>query len=368
MKKIVVVFSLLAVLLAGCTEKHYQITGEWDEGDGMVVYLKKEIGKNEYETLATDTVRNGTFKFSGKLEQVDARMVEVEGAKQEILMDEVPIHVKVIKKTNARTGNVYNSLEATGSEEQELLKTARSFAMGSSLMGLGSMMMMVQVKDDPVKLDSVYRVTQEMKRVFEESMRVYLDTNTNSYAAAFFIADFYLLNNPLADAENYYNRLTPRVKESYPGKRLEEKMASFRSISMGGIAAEIALPTPDGEILKLSSLRGKYVLIDFWASWCGPCLAEVPNVKEIYDKYHDRGFEIYGVSLDEKEDLWKNAIEKHGLNWLHVSSLQGWKCPAAARYNVTGIPRMYILDREGRIVAMDLRGEELKKKVASFFE
>jgi peroxiredoxin len=168
--------------------------------------------------------------------------------------------------------------------------------------------------------------------------------------------------------EHYYDLLTPQVKESYPGELLKKKIQLLHNINVGGFAFDIELPTPDGTIIKLSSLRGKYVLLDFWASWCRPCLAEAPNVKEIYEKYHEKGFEVYGVSLDEKKDLWEDAILKHGLNWQHVSSLKGWKCPVAAQYNVTGIPKTFLIDPEGRILAVDLRGKELKDKVASLFD
>lgn len=103
-------------------------------------------------------------------------------------------------------------------------------------------------------------------------------------------------------------------------------------------------------------------MLDFWASWCGPCLREVPNVKKVYDKFHDKGFEILSVSLDDKKDNWVNAIEKNDLNWGHVSSLKGWSCPVAKLYNVSGVPAMLLIDKEGKIVATKLRGDLLRKK------
>jgi thioredoxin family protein len=119
--------------------------------------------------------------------------------------------------------------------------------------------------------------------------------------------------------------------------------------------------------LSLYDLRGRVVLLDFWASWCGPCMAEMPNVKEIYKKYHDQGLEILGVSLDSKKEPWVNAIEKNELNWHHVSTLNKFDCPIAQRFRVTGIPRMYIIDKDGKIIAQDLRGEALSKKMDELF-
>jgi thiol-disulfide isomerase/thioredoxin len=143
---------------------------------------------------------------------------------------------------------------------------------------------------------------------------------------------------------------------------------ALKRVNIGGVAPDITLSDTAGNPICLASLRGKYVLLDFWASWCGPCRREFPNVKAIYDEYRDKGFEIYAVSLDHKRELWTNALVQNELGWLHVSSLDGWNCPVAKSYNVTGIPKMYLLDKEGVIVAQDLRGEELRAKVASFFE
>ena len=133
---------------------------------------------------------------------------------------------------------------------------------------------------------------------------------------------------------------------------------------MGGIAPDIQLADTTGKTISLYSLRGNYVLLDFWASWCGPCREEIPNLKEIYAAYHDKGLEIYSVSLDSKREAWTKALNELEMPWVHVSSLKGWDCPTAKRYGVTSIPKMYLLDPQGKIIGIDLRGETLKEKIA----
>jgi len=137
-----------------------------------------------------------------------------------------------------------------------------------------------------------------------------------------------------------------------------------RKTAIGATAPEIELTDRDGKIRKLSSLKGKVVLIDFWASWCGPCRKENPNVVNIYGKYHDQGFEVYSVSLDKDRDSWLAAIAKDNLVWPnHVSDLKYWKSAGAAAYGVTAIPFTVLVDRKGKIVAKKLRGDDLETKV-----
>ena len=140
-------------------------------------------------------------------------------------------------------------------------------------------------------------------------------------------------------------------------------------VAIGAIAPELEFPDPDGKMRKLSDLRGKVVLLDFWASWCGPCRRENPNVTRIYSLYHDKGFEIFSVSLDRDAASWKRAIEADKLVWPnHVSDLKQWQSQAAAIYGVRSIPSTFLLDKEGRIVQRDLRGADLERAVKQLVE
>jgi thiol-disulfide isomerase/thioredoxin len=159
------------------------------------------------------------------------------------------------------------------------------------------------------------------------------------------------------------DKMGKELPNSLYTKNLVSLAANIGPTVEGAIAPEISLKTPEGEILALSSLRGKVVLIDFWASWCGPCRKENPNVKKIYEKYKDQGFEIYAVSLDNNAAQWKGAIAKDGLGWLHVSELLGWKGTVSSAYGVGSIPQTFLLDKEGRIVKTGFRSHELESLI-----
>ena len=147
-------------------------------------------------------------------------------------------------------------------------------------------------------------------------------------------------------------------------KHIESKLV----LSKGNVAPNFTLPTPAGGTISLSSLRGKYVLIDFWASWCSPCRAENPNVVKVYEKYKKDGFEILGVSLDKDKERWLNAIEKDGLVWKHGSDLKFWQSDVAQLYGVTGIPFTVLVDKSGVIIEKNLRGAALEEKLKTIFK
>ena len=154
------------------------------------------------------------------------------------------------------------------------------------------------------------------------------------------------------------------------GKKIDAYIAQKEAqanLDIGKIAPNFSAPDPDGKIIALNDIKGKATIIDFWASWCGPCRRENPNVVKVYEKYHDKGLEIISVSLDRpnQQSRWLQAIEKDRLTWHHVSNLQYFNDPVARMYNISAIPATFILDADGRIVAKKLRGSALEEQIAS---
>ncbi len=159
-------------------------------------------------------------------------------------------------------------------------------------------------------------------------------------------------------------------KDSDPSAaaNMQAQVNQMKSFAVGGEAPDFTQKMPNGGEMSLSDLRGKVVLIDFWASWCGPCRRENPNVVRMYNKYKDKGFDILGVSLDKAHDNWVQAIEKDGLMWHHVSDLKGWGNEVAQAYGVRSIPHTVLIDQEGRIIERNLRGEALERKLEEIFD
>ncbi|HMP91660.1 MAG TPA: TlpA disulfide reductase family protein, partial [Phnomibacter sp.] len=162
----------------------------------------------------------------------------------------------------------------------------------------------------------------------------------------------------------FYDTLSPAVKQSFFGKKIGDIVKASKSTEIGNMAPDFTLNNPDGKPVSLSSLRGQYVLVDFWASWCGPCRQENPNVVKAYQAYKSKGFTILGVSLDKDRDPWLEAIKKDKLTWEQVSDLKFWQSPVVELYGIRGIPANVLLDKEGKIIAKNLRGADLEAKLA----
>jgi len=190
----------------------------------------------------------------------------------------------------------------------------------------------------------------------------------NSVASAFIILDRYVSWNNVSNAQKMYNYLTPEVRKSVYGIEIKEFLDTEAKVSIGKLASDFTMNDTTGHAVKLSGFKGKYVLLDFWASWCGPCRKENPNVVNAYKKFHDKGFEIVQVSLDTKKSAWTGAIQKDGLTWTHLSDLKGWQNAAVLMYGVKTVPTNFLIDKDGKIIARDLREEKLLETLSGIFK
>lgn len=224
-------------------------------------------------------------------------------------------------------------------------------------------------REEAEKLPEIIAINKRDRELFEEENKIYLDyfkAHPDSYAGLQFASRMITSPSPANSKAgmDIFNSLNVDLRNGLQGKRVQLLYNSRAAISIGKLAPEFSQADNKGADFNLSSLKGKYVLIDFWASWCGPCREENPHVKKAYERFHQNNFEIVGVSLDNKKDAWLKAIADDDLPWIHVSDLKGWQNQIAVLYQIRAVPQNFLLDPAGKIIALNLRGKELEETLS----
>lgn len=373
MKKLL--FTVAALLpLAVFAQKPFSIAGNikgLKTGD-KIYLVYKDSGKDVTDSVE---VKDGTFAFKGVFEDparanlfLNKNPFTVPPAPGEIL-DYAALYIEpaAIKITAADS---LKKAVITGSpvnEEDKKLKALIKPVTDQliAIDGEFGKLTPEQQKDEAM----VAPLRERYGKALAGLTPVYLDyakNNPKSFVSLSAIAQ--LAGNPeqLLAAEKVYNTLSPALKATKTGKSIGALFTASKGTAIGSLAMDFSQNDVNDKPVKLSDFRGKYVLLDFWASWCGPCRDENPNVVKAFQTYKDKNFTVLGVSLDQpgKKEAWLQAIEKDGLTWTHVSDLKGWQNEAAVKYGIRGIPANFLIDPSGKIIAKNVRGEDLQKKLA----
>jgi len=350
------------IVLAGCQNNGgYKISGTITGAADGIVYLKSlENGKPV--TVDSVKITNESFSFSGKVEQPLFYLTYYN-------QNQMPIVFFIENEDITIKANIdsLDKADITGSPETDLfLKFNNEMPFMSRSMKIREEYMQAQMAGDTAKLESL---TKEMETIMTAQQKYFTDfvkTNTSSVVGAFLASQMAQslsmeeLKELVASYETGLGEhpYVDMMKETL--KRIEELNKLNASTNIGVEAPDFTLLTKDGKEVKLSSFRGKYILIDFWASWCQPCRRENPNSVKVYKQYNSKGFEILGVSLDKDRDAWIKAVKDDGMAWTQVIDPDG---KIATKYNVNSIPSTFLLDKEGKIIAKNLRGDALNKQV-----
>lgn len=382
MKKIILLLSA-AVVLISCSKvgkDEYIISGTATGIENGKTIILETQDENGMGLLAKDTVKveNGKFEMKGKITEPAFYTIQLEGAQAKIPLilenGEVTIAINKDSIQKSKVSGTYNNDEYVAFNE-EITKVQKKL-MDFQNKNMAAMNTAQQTKDTVVingLMKEFSKIQEEVGVASKAKYVTYAETHPKSFISALIVQG--MLNDPTADvskSEKLYNGLDESLKNTKPGKAIKTKLAEIKAPAAVGATApatdgnwraDFSAPNPEGKIISLKESLGKITIVDFWASWCGPCRQENPNVVAIYKEFHSKGLNIIGVSLDKDKAKWKEAILKDKLTWNQVSNLKFWDEPIAAQYKVQSIPATFILDASGNVIAKDLRGAELRAKI-----
>ncbi|ASZ11434.1 MULTISPECIES: TlpA disulfide reductase family protein [Chitinophaga] len=358
-----ILFAVAGLLYANLATAQSQVKGTVKGADGKTLYLFNDEDNTPDDSTV---IKNNAFSFQLKaaktpsvyaliLSGTDFPMLFVPGEGTTELHTEIN---KFPVATTIKGTEDTKAMQAYQQAFQPLIKRAQ--ALNAEAAG-------IKEDDEPGKA-TFRKKAEAFNNDVISTGKEFIKANPKRLASLWLLINELRSRLEPADFEALFNGLDRSLQESKYGKGITAYIKSLRANNVGIMADDFAQYDPAGKLIKLSSFRGKYVLVDFWASWCGPCRQENPNVVKAYQQYKNKNFAILGVSLDNDKSRWLHAVEKDGLEWTQVSDLRGWGNEVAVQYGIQSIPANFLVDPDGKIIARNLRGSALEARLAQIFK
>lgn len=377
MKKILL--SLLLLPFMAAAQKNYTLTGILPAVKGQAKAYLVLLKNNAWKEVDSTAIKNGRFQFTGSVDEPQSAIIAIRrngAADSGRQRDTQGFFIENAKITITGTDSIGNA-KITGSvadrenrEREALMKpvTARIIQIQNEFGKKNADGTYVKSLEERKKAgDSIQKLVATNKQINWKFAESHLKSFMGLYTFNMYVLDSHF---EAAKVEPLFNRFSAALKSSPLGLRTAEKIEIGKRRQAGAKATDFTQNDLNDKPFTLSSLRGKYVLVDFWASWCVPCRAENPNVVKAYNTLKGKNFEIVGVSLDYPggKAVWAEAVKKDGLPWIHVSDLKGWKNEVAVLYGINSVPQNLLINPEGVIIAKNLRGEDLTEKLKALIK
>ena len=360
--RIIFLFLLLSTFFVSCNSTDYTINISADLENDKEVFLIAIDENNQPKTVDTLRILDGIATYSSKIEYPEMHYLLLNGNRDviPIIVESGNINVQIYKdsiRSSKATGTKSNK------EFRDYIKLSNPII--NDLIEIQNEMRNAMISRDSLLVLDTREQLIEMQDKFNDFQFEYVKSNPKAYLSALILEELIATGGvDKEQASEVYVKFSKTLKSTKAGKNIKELIKPDDSsdesdVNVGDIAPDFSAPNISGEIEELYLSKGKYTIVDFWASWCGPCRVDNPNLVKLYDKFKPKGLEIFGVSLDIRMSSWTKAIENDKLSWNHVSNLKRWDDPIAENYGVESIPQLFLIDENSKVIAKVNEAHEL---------
>lgn len=360
--------SLVIIFFTSCQSNDYTLNISADVDDEQQIYLIALDNNNQPQTLDTLYIKSGITTYSSSIEVPEMHYLLIQGNR-----DVVPVVLEPGEITVEMFKDSIRSSVVSGTKSNKEFKqyVSETTPIVDDLFSIQNEMRNAMISRDSLAFVDLQQQLSEMQNKFNDFQIDYVKNNSDSYISTLILEQ--LIGNNIIEKEEgktIYDSFSGTLKKTKSGIKIGEMVAppapapttdeskEDGEVNVGDLAPDFTAPSVTGSSLSLSEVKGTYTILDFWASWCGPCRVDSPNIVKVHHQFKDKGLQIVGISLDKDKENWEKAIENDNLNWEHVSHLLRWEDPIAAQYGVRSIPQLFLLDADGNVIAKERHAQD----------